>query len=74
MANGAAACFRLDEICCVAVDMESHVASVEPDDGVRLRGRIVHEKFSLLDGVSGGRDLFGAYVIERDKHRGVNGK
>ena len=53
--------------------MEAHVASVEPDDGVRLLGRVVHDHFCLLDGVSGGRGLFGAYVVERDKHRGVDG-
>ena len=72
MANGVAACFRLDEIRGVAVYVEAHVASVELDDGVRLRGRIVHENFRLLDGVSGGRGLFGAYVVERDKHCGVD--
>ena len=73
MARGAAARFRLYEIWGVAVDVEAHVASVEPDDGVRLRGRVVLEHFRLLDCVSGGRGLFGAYVIERDKHRGVDG-
>ena len=73
MTVGAAACFRLDEIRGVAVNVEAHVASAESDDGIRLRGRIVHEHFNLLDGVSGGRGLFGAYVVERDKHRGVDG-
>ena len=43
MAPGTAACFRLDEVRGVAVDVEAHADSVEPDDGVRLRGRVVHE-------------------------------
>ena len=72
MAGGATACFRLDEIRGVAVNVEAHVASVEPDDGIRLCGRIVHEHFCLLDGVSGGRGLFGAYVVEREKNCGVD--
>ena len=54
MARGAAARFRLDEIRGVAVDVEAHVASVELNIGVRLRGFIVHEHFRILDGVSGG--------------------
>ena len=74
MAGGAAVCFRLDRICGVDVDVEAHVASVEADDSVRLHGRVVHEYFRLLDGVSGGQGLFGAYVIERDKHCGVDGR
>ena len=73
MACGTAACFRLDKIRGVAVDVEAHVASVEPDDGVRLCGRVVHDHFCLLDGVSGWRGLIGAYFVEHDKHRGVNG-
>ena len=73
MARGAAACCSLDEKRGVAVDVEAHVASVEPDEGVRLRGRVVHEHFCLLDGVSGWRGLLGAYFIERDKHRVVDG-
>ena len=72
MARGAAACFRLDKIRGVDVDVEAHVASVSPDDGVRLRGRVVHEHFRLLDGVSGGQGLFGAYVVECDNTRGVD--
>ena len=50
-----------------------NVASVEPDDSVWLRGRVVHEHFCLLDGVSGWRSLLGAYFIERDKHCGAEG-
>ena len=54
MARGAAVRFRLDKISVVAVDVESHVASVEPDDGVRLHGCVVHEPLCLLEGVGGG--------------------
>ena len=72
VARGAAVCFRLDKIRGVAVDVETHVTSVELDDGVRLRGRVVHEHFHIFHGVSGGRGLFGAYVVERNKHREVN--
>ena len=49
MAHGAAVHFRLDEICGVAVDVEVHVASVEPYDGVWLRGCVFHEHFRLND-------------------------
>ena len=72
MASGAAVCFSLDKIRSVAVDVESHVTFVEPYDSVRLRGRVVHEYFRLLDCVSGGRGLSVAYAVERDKHRGVD--
>ena len=74
MARSAATCFGLDKIRGVAVNVEAHVASVEPDDGVRLRGHVVHEHFRLLDFFSGGQGLFGAYVVERDKNSGVDSK
>ena len=73
MARGTATCFRLDEIRGVAVDVETHVSSVEPDDSVRLRGRVVHDHFRLLDCVSGGRGVFSAYVVECENNRGVGG-
>ena len=73
MSRGAAACFSMDKICGVTVNMEAHVASVEPDDGVWLRGCVVHEHFFLLDNVGGGRSLLDAYFVEHDKHGGVNG-
>ena len=38
MACGATARFGLDEICGVPVNVDAHIASVESDDGVRLRG------------------------------------
>ena len=73
MARGAATYFSLDEICGVAVNVEAHVASMEPDEGIRLCGCVVHEHICLLEGVSGWRGLLGAYFVERDKHRGVDG-
>ena len=63
----------MDEIRGVAVDVEAHVAGVETDDGVWLRVRVVHEHFRILDVVSGGRGLFGAYGVECNKHFEVNG-
>ena len=57
MARGAAACFGLDKIRCVAVDVEAHVSSVEPSDGFRLHGCTVHEHLYLLDGVNGSKTL-----------------
>ena len=74
MACGAAARFGLDKIHGVAVDMEAHVASVEPDDGVQLCGCVVHEHLCLLDGVGGGRSLLGTDFIECDEHCGVDGE
>ena len=73
MARGAAARFRLDEIRGVAVNVETHVARVEPDDGVRLRGCVVPEHLCSLEGVGGGRSLLGANFIECDNHCGVDG-
>ena len=73
MACGTAACFRLDKARGVAVDVEAHIACMEPDTGVRLHVRVVHEHFCLLGGVSGWRVLLGAYFVESDKYRGVDG-
>ena len=73
MARGTAACFSLDKIRGVTVDVEAHVASVEPDDGVWLRGCVVHENVFLLDDVGGGQSLLGAYFVDRNKHGGVDG-
>ena len=71
MPRGTAARFGLDEICSITVDMEAHVASVEPDDGVQLRGYGVHEHLCLLGGIGVGQSLLGADFIECDKHCGV---
>ena len=73
MARGRAVHFGMDEVRSVAVDVEAHVASVEPEDGVRLHGCIVHEHLCLLDGSGGGQRFLGADFIECDKHCGVDG-
>ena len=65
--------FGLNEIRCVTVYVEAHVASLEPDDGIWLRGCVVHHHIFLIDAVGGGRSLLGANFVERDKHGGVNG-
>ena len=69
----ATARFGLNEIRCVTADVKSHVDSVEPDDGIQLRGCVVHQNLSFLDGVGGGKRLLGADLVERNKHGGVDG-
>ena len=73
VARVAAARFSLDNIRGVAINVEAHVASVEPDDGVCLCGCVIHEHFCLIDGVGGGRSLLGADLIECDEYCGVDG-
>ena len=53
--------------------MEAHVASVEPDDGVRLRGCIFHQHLRFLDGFGGGQSLISANSVERNRHGGIDG-
>ena len=60
VARSATARFELNNIFCVTVNVEAHVASVEPDDGIRLRGCVVNHNIRFIDGVSGGRSLLGA--------------
>ena len=67
-------CALWDEnIRCVNVDVEAHVASVEPDDGVQLHGCIVHHHLCFIGGLGGGQSLLGADFVKRGKHGGVNG-
>ena len=73
VACSATARFGMNKICCVAVDVEAHVPSVEPDDGVQLRGCAVHQNLRFLDGVGVGRSLLGANLVECDNHGGVDG-
>ena len=73
MARSATLRFGLDEIQCVAVDVEGNVASVEPYDGVRLCGCVVHDHLCLIDGIGGGQSLIVADFVECDKHGGVDG-
>ena len=42
LARSTTACFGLNKIRCVTVNVEAQVASVEPDYGVRLRGCVFH--------------------------------
>ena len=53
VARSATARFGMDKIRCVSINVEAHVASVEPDDCVRLCGCVVHEHLCLLDGFGG---------------------
>ena len=53
--------------------METHVVSVKMDDDVWLCGIIVNQQFRLLDGVGGGKILFGDDFVERDEHVGIYG-
>ena len=73
VARIATAHFGLNEIRCITVDVEAHVAGVESDDGVRLRGCVVHQHLRFLDGVGGGKILLGADLVEGDEHGGVDG-
>ena len=73
MAPSATARFGMYNIRCVAVNVEAHVASVEPDDGVQLCGCVVHQHICLLDGVCDGRRFLGANFVECDEHGGVDG-
>ena len=63
----------MDEIRGVAVDVEVHVSSVKPGDGVRLRDCVVHEHVCLLEGVGCGQSLLGANFIECKENCGVDG-
>ena len=58
---------------CVAVNVEIHVTSVEPDDGVRLRGCVVHQHLRFLDGVGDGQSLLCADLVECNEHGGFDG-
>ena len=73
VARSATSRFGLNWICCITVDVESHIASVEPDDGVWLRFCVVHQHPRFLDGVGGGKSLLGAYFVECGYHGGFDG-
>ena len=46
--------FGMNKIRRITFNVESHVASVEPDDGVRLCICVVHHLLRFLDGVGVG--------------------
>ena len=51
--------------------METHVASVNADNGVWLCGSEVHQNFRLLDDIGSGQSLLGANFVECDNHGGI---
>ena len=73
VARSATTRFGLNKRRCVTVNVEAHANSMETDDGVRLRGCVVHQYLSFLDGVGGGRSLLGADFVEHDEHGWVDG-
>ena len=48
LARSVTARFVLNKIRYVTVDVEAHVASMEPDDGVRLCGCVLHHHLRFL--------------------------
>ena len=73
MAPNTTACFGLNKICCVTVNVETHIASMKTYDGVWLCGSVVHRHFRLFDGVGGGQNLFGADFVDFGEHGGIDG-
>ena len=73
IARSTTAWFGLNKIRCVTFNVETHVVSVKMDDDVWLCGIIVNQQFRLLDGVGGGKILFGDDFVERDEHVGIDG-
>ena len=72
MACSMTACFEMNKIRCVTVNVETHVASVKTDDGVWLCGRIFHQHLRLFDGVGGGKSFLRADFVERNEHCGID--
>ena len=56
-------CFGMNEIRCVTVNVETHIASMKTDDGVWLGGSVVHHHLRLFDGTGGGRSLLRAHFF-----------
>ena len=54
----ATARFGINEICCVTVNVEACVTSLEPYDGVKLRGCVVHQHICFLDCVGSWKLFF----------------
>ena len=73
MARSTTACFGLNKVCYVTVNVETHVASVKTDDGVWLCFTVFYHHFRLLDGVGGVRSLLRANFVEHDEHGGIDG-
>ena len=73
MARRTTACFDLNRICCVTINVETHVASLKTYEGVWLCGSVVHQHFRFLDGVGGGQSLLGDDFVEHNKHGVIDG-
>ena len=73
MARSTTEFFGMNEIRCVTINVEIHVARVKTNDGVWLCGSVVHQYFQIFYGVSDGRSLLGADFVEHDKHGGIDG-
>ena len=73
MALSTTACFGLNEVRCVTVNVETYVASMKTDDVVWLCGRVVYQHFLLLDGVRGGQSLLRADFVDSENHGGIEG-
>ena len=65
------ACFGLNKIRCVTVNVETHVASMKTDDGVWLWVRIVHQHLRILDGVGGGQSSLRSDFVEHNEQGGI---
>ena len=61
MALRTTACFGLNKLRCVTVNVETPVTSVKTDDGVWLCCSVVHQNFRFLDGAGDGRSLLRDY-------------
>ena len=73
MARSMTACFGMNKLRCVTVNVETHVTSVKTDDGVWLCWSIVHQNVCLLDGGDDGRSFLGADFVETYKNNGIDG-
>ena len=67
------ACFGLNEISCVTVNVETHGASVKTDDGIWLCGSVFHKHLRIFDGVGGGKSLLRDDSIEHNNNGGIDG-
>ena len=62
MNRSTTACFGLNEVRCITINVETHVASVKTDDGVWLYCSVVHQS-----------KIAWSRFVERDKHGGIDG-
>ena len=48
VAGNATTCFRCNQVSCIAVYMEDHITRIVPDEGVRVRVKVIHELLCFL--------------------------